>query len=147
MKILLPILLIVLLFGCSSPDKNNAKPQEYKFINNDSKPDRYIETEKAKDIANKILQTGNIEKVVVVVSGKTALVGMTPNNDSKEDLKILKTTAAKKVREVDANISKIEVSTDDDIYDRISKLNDDITNGKPLKGITDSFKGILKNAK
>lgn len=139
------VLSLFFISGCSGQKDNTAKPHYSKPLNN-SQTNRYIENEKAKSIANSILKTPGVNKTVVVISGTTALIGLDVNKNINTENNY-KHISTQKVSEIDGNITKIEVTTDSSMYKRISKLNEDITNGKPLSGAIEEFMGLIRTTK
>jgi YhcN/YlaJ family sporulation lipoprotein len=144
-KILLILVTVVLLSSCTTKKNNTDKIQYEKPLNHELQIDRYAENEKAKNIANSILEIEDVDKVVVVVTGKTALIGMSVEDSSK--LNYLKTKAVQITRSIDKNIANIKITTEPQMYNRISKLNDDILNNKPIGGIAEEFINLMKNKK
>lgn len=142
------IILIFIFFisGCSGQKENLPKPQSNPKPLNGSMINRNIENDKAKNIANSILKTPGINKAVVVLNGTTALVGLNVNKSINTENNY-KRISEQKVVEIDGNITNIEVTTDDTMYKRISKLNEDIKNGKPLGGIIEEFMGLIRRTK
>lgn len=135
------IILILIITSCTSNQGNGVRlKQNSKSQTNISK---YAENEKAKNIANSILNIPGVKKTVVVVNGKTALIGLVVDNNKDLQKSYYKEMAIQKVKAIDSSISRIQVTLEKDMYDRISKLNDDILNDKPLRGIMRDFKNLL----
>lgn len=137
--IILIFFLIIFLLGC----QNNIQPQKYSKPLSDDLLYKYSENEKAKDITKSITENSMIKNAVVVVSGNTALIGLNMNSDGN-NINNIKEDIIQKVKMFDSSISNIEISTDKEMYNRINKLNQDIINDKPIKGIVEDFINLLK---
>lgn len=144
MRLIIIILSFLLLSGCA----NKQSPKI--GINNDAgyvsqeSSDKYSENEKAKSIVQEILKLNGVEKAVVVVNKNIALIGIKLQNVSEDNRQYFKDIAVAKVKKIAPEISNAEVTFDDAMYNRISRLNNDISKGKPLDGIKDDFNNILK---
>jgi len=139
------IIILLLLAGCANQKSENNSLKYAKPIQDKSSLTRFSENEKAKKIANNILKVQGIKKVVVVVSGKTALIGLNIDKKDKNRSEYFKNIAIQKTNDIDTSISDIKVTLDDDMYNRINKLNEDISSGSPLSGVIRDFKKIFKN--
>lgn len=140
------LIMITMFSSCSNnTSEKNSKPY-VNPVEDEESLNKYSESEKARDIGKIILKTPGIQRVVVVVSGNTALIGLDIDERVRSNSGYYKNIAVEKVREIDSNISKIEVTSDAAMYERISKLNEDVLNGRPLSGISQDFKNILKKS-
>lgn len=147
LKHILLLLVFLLLFTSCTPIRSGDNEQRQRGTKiADEKPSiyRYSENEKAKRIANSILLAPGVKKVVVVVNGKMALIGLDIDSKKEDDKNYYKEIAIRETQKVDKNISNIEVTTDKIMYDRIQKLNDDIKKERPLRGILQDFMSLFK---
>jgi YhcN/YlaJ family sporulation lipoprotein len=144
MRIIVLIISLFLLTGCVGQKNDGNIPNGNKGNIISESYDKYEEDEKAKNIVNQLLNTNGIEKAVVVVNKNTALIGLKLKNTSEDNKQYFKDVAINKTREIDPNISNIEITLDELMYNRISRLNNDIKKGKPLEGIKEDFDNIFK---
>lgn len=141
MKKSLIVLLLLMLIGCNSDNVSlNNKLYEKQ---GGKKNSQYAENFKAKNMVNELIKIQGIKKAVVVINGTTVLVGLEVQ-DTSNNTGLLKDCVYQKIKIMDSNLSKVEITTNKDIYKRISKLNDDITNNRPISGIKDDFTNLLK---
>lgn len=84
-----------------------------------------------------------IDKVNVVVSGNTALVGYASPKPAQDTDKI-KTTISNKVKQLDKNITNVAVSESSDVMTRIGNIYNDITNKKPADKISNEINNLFQ---
>lgn len=137
-------LFLFIIGGCTGKNDGGGQPQNYEKPLGNSTVDKYSENEKARNIVNSILTVPGIKRVIVVVNGKTALIGLDVDNNQSGNINYLKNAAVQKTRSVEPNITNVEVTADKDMYARISKLNEDIINGKPLTGVAEDFISVIR---
>lgn len=92
---------------------------------------------RSRNIANQVAAMPEVEKAAVVITGNTALVGVTIKGSVEGKLsdqvkKKIETT----VKTVDKGIKNVVVTADPDLFDRIRLMMNDIAKGKPVSGFT-----------
>ncbi|HLR34846.1 MAG TPA: YhcN/YlaJ family sporulation lipoprotein [Tissierellales bacterium] len=96
-------------------------------------------------IVKKCTDLKDIEDAAVVISGKTALVGIDLDEDVEGEMtNELKRKVVKIVKDTDRNIENVGVSADPDIWKRIVSMADDIEDGKPLSGFANEIEEIFR---
>ena len=119
--IFLMIAIIYLFCGC------NAKSMQNNLIyaaNNDKITQGTLKSnkERAELVKSMILMINGIDNATVVITGKTALIGIKTNDDNVEEESRLKKLAEDMARKTDQDIKNVAISTDNDIYDRIKTM-------------------------
>lgn len=101
---------------------NRGKEKTYTGQNEIKKQDKRheIAEDRAETIANEINRNPQIKKAAVVVTGNTAIVGITLNEDLSDGKLIeLKRQVEKTVKKIDLEIDHVAVSSAPDLYSKI----------------------------
>lgn len=95
-------------------------------------------------IADELVKIKGIEKARVVISERRALVGVTiPNSAEGKITSDLKKQVEDTVKKTDKEIDTVAVSADADVYDRIAKIADGITEGRGIQEFGTEFKELF----
>lgn len=100
---------------------------------------------RAEKVAKKVQDLKEVNSATVIISGRTALVGVNIKNNIEGKLTTnLKNKIEKIVKNTDASITNVSVTADADLYKRISNMANDIRIGKPVSGFAKEFQEILR---
>jgi YhcN/YlaJ family sporulation lipoprotein len=101
----------------------------------------------ADNIAKAVQTVPGVKGASVVVSGNSAYVGINidikGNMDNTSKIQNLKKQTADMVRKTDSNIKTVYVSADADFIQRVSRIANDIRNGKPVEGFRDELDELV----
>ena len=101
----------------------------------------------ANEIARQAAGTQGVEKAYVVVTGKTAIIGLDlKSNITGENTKNIKNQVANKAKGT-KGITNAEVTSNPDLVARIKDIAGGISNGRPLSEFNDQLKEILNRVK
>ncbi|EKO1913789.1 YhcN/YlaJ family sporulation lipoprotein [Clostridium botulinum] len=99
---------------------------------------------RSQKIADELVKIKGIEKARVVISERRALVGVTiPNSAEGKITSDLKKQVEDTVKKTDKEIDTVAVSADADVYDRIAKIADGITEGRGIQEFGTEFKELF----
>lgn len=99
---------------------------------------------RSQKIADELVKIKGIEKARVVISERRALVGVTiPNSAEGKITSDLKKQVDDTVKKTDKEIDTVAVSADADVYDRIAKIADGITEGRGIQEFGTEFKELF----
>lgn len=100
---------------------------------------------RAEKVAKKVQDLKEVNSATVLLSGKTAIVGVNINENVEGKVTTqLKNKIEKVVKQTDASITNVNVTADADLYKRISNMANDIRTGKPISGFANEFQEILR---
>jgi len=108
-------------------------------------------TEKSKDVAraNKITQkvdaVSGVKKCAAVVSGNTVYVGVDLEDRTKKEATEIKVFS--QVAAMDPLINTVYVTSDPDLFQRLSKISDGIAKGKPVQDYQKDLNEIATSTK
>lgn len=151
------VVLSLSLIGCGTPDStkdnkntvNETTKQEVKKNTNGNtngmnKLGDYS-SERVKKVENAVNKIQGVKSSAVVITGDRALVGI--NLDSNiEDAKTkqIKTEVEKTAKSVDKSLTSVAVSSDADVFTRISKVGEGLKSGKPFSEFTNEVEEIFR---
>ncbi|MGI6113894.1 MAG: YhcN/YlaJ family sporulation lipoprotein [Mahellales bacterium] len=103
---------------------------------------------RADRIASRLANLNDINRATVVISNRTALVGV----EISDRLRGRMTTAQKRkiedeVKNVDNSINTVVVTAEPDLFTRIKNIADDIGRGRPLSGFTSEINELVNRIK
>lgn len=99
---------------------------------------------RSQKIADELVKIKGIERARVVISERRALVGVTiPNSAEGKITSDLKKQVEDTVKKTDKEIDTVAVSADADVYDRIAKIADGITEGRGIQEFGTEFKELF----
>ncbi|NFI40633.1 YhcN/YlaJ family sporulation lipoprotein [Clostridium botulinum] len=99
---------------------------------------------RSQKIADELVKIKGIERARVVISERRALVGVTiPNSAEGKITSDLKKKVDDTVKKTDKQIDTVAVSADADVYDRIAKIADGITEGRGIQEFGTEFKELF----
>ncbi|NFC89343.1 YhcN/YlaJ family sporulation lipoprotein [Clostridium botulinum] len=99
---------------------------------------------RSQKIADELVKIKGIERARVVISERRALVGVTiPNSAEGKITSDLKKKVDDTVKKTDKEIDTVAVSADADVYDRIAKIADGITEGRGIQEFGTEFKELF----
>ncbi|MCR1975129.1 YhcN/YlaJ family sporulation lipoprotein [Clostridium sporogenes] len=99
---------------------------------------------RSQKIADELVKIKGIERARVVISERRALVGVTiPNSAEGKITSDLKKQVDDTVKKTDKEIDTVAVSADADVYDRIAKIADGITEGRGIQEFGTEFKELF----
>ena len=106
----------------------------------------YDWTNNARDVQDKINQLSEIQKSTVVVTGKTALVGVTFTGSYAGELtQRIHDMVAAQVQSADASIEKVAVTSDKEDVRKIEELASKIQSGTPASDLEQEIDSIARN--
>ncbi|HDK7157373.1 TPA: YhcN/YlaJ family sporulation lipoprotein [Clostridium botulinum] len=101
-------------------------------------------SKRSQKIADELVKIKGIERARVVISERRALVGVTiPNSAEGKITSDLKKQVDDTVKKTDKEIDTVAVSADADVYDRIAKIADGITEGRGIQEFGTEFKELF----
>lgn len=123
----------------SNPDKKN------KIMDENMVDDSKDMSSRADKIAKKITNLDEVNSSSVLLAGNTCIVGV----DIKENIEGKTTSDLKQkikdnVKNTDNKVKTVSVTSDPDIFKRISNMSKDVQNGNPISGFADEFEEILR---
>lgn len=112
-------------------DSNMTNEDEDMDMNNES-------------LANSIVEMDGINDATVVTMDEIALVGVDFNGEDKisDDMK---KDIESKIKEKSDKISKVYISNEPDMYDRINTISNDVRNGNPIDDFSDDISEMIEN--
>lgn len=106
----------------------------------------YDWTNNAREVQDKINQLSEIQKSTVVVTGKTALVGVTFTGSYAGELtQRIHDMVAAQVQSADASIEKVAVTSDKEDVKKIEELASKIQSGTPASDLEQEIDSIARN--
>ena len=99
----------------------------------------------ADDVADSITRLKSIDSATVMVTDRTAYVGvmMTENYKGKMTSKI-KDQVSKQVRKVDPSVDRVFVSANPGFVKRLGDYARDVRNGHPISGLLQGFSDLVQ---
>ena len=148
-------LLILLVFGitaafsgCAIRRIPNPAPGNDMAPNRSYSPELGTAATEADNIAKAVQGIPGIKSATAVISGDAAYVGINidikSNVDNTSKIQNIKKQAADMVRNTDSNIKTVYISADADFLQRITKISNDVRNGKSIEGFKDELREIVK---
>lgn len=156
MKVLKAKILLILVIlgiavtysGCSARRIQNPTPSNDMSPNRSYSPELGTPATEADNVAKAVQGVPGIKSATAVISGDAAYVGINidvnSNLDNTSKIQNIKKQAADTVRNTDSNIKTVYISADADFLQRISKISNDVRNGKPIEGFNDELSEIVK---
>lgn len=100
--------------------------------------------DRASKITTKISDIKGVDKAHVVISEKTAIVGLNINKDYEGKVTDeLRKKVEDTVKNTDKDINTVTITADPNLTERIRKVGEDIGAGKPISGLGTEIKEIL----
>ena len=100
---------------------------------------------RSKSISEKLSAIDGVSNANVVITGKTALVGVDmPSNTESDKTTQMKNMIETKVKEIDSDIDNVVVTSDVDLSKRIKNVGSDMEGGKPLTGLVEEMEEIMR---
>lgn len=101
----------------------------------------------ADDISRQVVKIPGVENAFVVITGKTALIGLDlDNNITGKTTADIKNQAAK-IAENNKGITNAQVTSNPDLVGRVKDIADGIRTGRPLSEFSDQIMEILNRIK
>lgn len=86
-----------------------------------------------------------VKSATVVLAGSTAYVGVNlDDNVEREQTGQVKRNVATKVKDTDARVARVLVSTDPDIVTRLERIAGEVEQGRPITAFTDEIEELNK---
>lgn len=101
--------------------------------------------QKSDNITNQLNAMPEIDKVNVLVTGNTCLVGYSPAN-TQGDPNARKNMVIEKVKQIDPNLNNVVASESQDVMSRISQLMNDMANNRSMDEINREVMQLIKTA-
>lgn len=100
---------------------------------------------RSEEIANSIVEMDGINDASVVIRDNTALVGVDATDTTEGEVsEEMKQNIEAKVKEVDENITEVYVSAEEDLFDRINEIAQNIRKGDPIEDFADDLDDLVK---
>lgn len=134
--------------GCATRRVPNPAPGTKSTPSKSYSPELGTPATDADNLAKAVQKIPGIRSATAVISGDAAYIGINIDINSSIDntskIQSIKKQAADTVRNTDKNIKTVYVSADADFIQRITKISDDVRNGKPVEGFRDELNEIVK---
>lgn len=102
-------------------------------------------SERAKNIAEVIKALPKVEKVTVIVTGNTAVVGAElASNVKHKEVDEIKKLIEEKTYSADASLKNVSVTVSPEIVKRINYIAQDLNKGKPIEGLAEELGSIIR---
>jgi len=102
----------------------------------------------ADNIVQAVQKIPGIKTVSAVTNGDTAYIGVNLDTnsgiDNTSEIQLIKQQIADTARSVDSDIETVYVSADADFMEKITKISNDIRNGRPIESFKDELDNIVK---
>jgi YhcN/YlaJ family sporulation lipoprotein len=124
-----------LITGCTPARKPAPRPTKTAPTPTDRTkmtPDK----QRADRIAREATQIKGVRKTVVVVSGKTAFIGLDLETREGAASKRVKDQVARRVTTAEPSLKTVNVTADPDLVTRLRKVADGINKGKPVSSFS-----------
>lgn len=132
------IFVFSMMIGGCAPSKKPLLPNPAPVpTKNNVIPTRTNANAKADKIAREVDKVAGVKKCTVVVSGRTAYLGIDlAANIDKSKTKAVENAATTKCKKADSTIKTVLVTSDVDTVIRLKKIYNGITVGKPISSFT-----------
>ena len=101
--------------------------------------------QRAQNIARRVAALNDVNSATAVITGNTALVGVDLKGTTNDNLTTnIRNKVETAVKEADKNITTVNVTTNPDLYSRISTIARNISNGRPLNDFANDIQDILR---
>lgn len=140
------VLLILFSLNLSACANKNVAPTPTKITPEKSAPPTVTDlSQRADKIAKQLTTIKGVKAANVVISGDTALVGITLDKTVKGDItNNIKSEVDKKVKAIDSKIKTVAVSADPDIVQRITDIGTGISQGKPMSEFSTEIQELFR---
>lgn len=99
----------------------------------------------ASRIAADVSKVNGVEKATVVVSGRTAFIGLTLRpNVEKSRTERIKSEVASRAKKVEPTLTRVNVTSDPNLVARIKRIADSVKSGKPVSGFASELAEIAR---
>jgi len=96
-------------------------------------------------IAKKVNHLKEVKNTTVLLSGNTAIIGVEIDRNVQGQMTDdLKNKIIKAVKDADGSIRNVSVTANPDLFTRISNIEKDIRDGRPISGFAEEFQEILR---
>ncbi|NLK21426.1 MAG: YhcN/YlaJ family sporulation lipoprotein [Epulopiscium sp.] len=107
--------------------------------------DMEYNTQRANRIAEKIARLPEVEKTTVVITGNTALIGLSlGTNTGEEQVNQIKKKVEKETFLMDASLKNISITSSPEIVERIIDISKGINKGRPINGLSEELGAIIR---
>ncbi len=98
-------------------------------------------------IADKVVQTGYVEKASVLVLGDTAYIGVVQKPGVHRDMSVsTKSHLARIIKGYNNRIKMVYISANPDVYSHFQNFASEISQGRPVRGLWNNFRSIVIRA-
>lgn len=133
------------------PGTDLGEPRDNRMLPDNNRPivDNRTTTDNMSDRVNRIVRevenVRDVRRAVVVITDRTALVGVDLTSGTKGELNSqIKREVEDAVKRADKDITKVSVTADPDIFTRIENIARDIGKGRPLSGFGTQIEEIIR---
>ncbi|MGR3764586.1 YhcN/YlaJ family sporulation lipoprotein [Rossellomorea sp. NS-SX7] len=98
----------------------------------------------SKEAANNVADLKEVKRAYVLTTERNAYVAAVLENGEDGVSQKLEDKVAKQIRDVDAGIDNVYVSTNPDFFDRMRGYADRAENGEPIEGFGDELVNVLQ---
>lgn len=148
---LMALVLLVLcgLAGCTAARKPERKPTPPRTTQTPSTaprstaPSTTADRAMADRVAREAVRVSGVKEATVVISGRTAYIGLTLNPNVKKTRTItIKKVVADRVRTAEPSLTRVNVTSDPDLVARLKRISDGIKKGKPVSSFASELAEI-----
>ena len=136
-----------LISGCTPARKPTPSPTKTAPTPTDKTKMTTPDKKRAKKIAVKVTQVNGVQKVVVVVTDKTAFIGLDLESREEAAATKIKEEVARRVKASEPNLKTVNVTADPDLVTRLRKIADGINKGKPVSSFSRELNEIGREIK
>lgn len=102
-------------------------------------------SDRADRIKNQVSKLKDVKSATVVITERTALVGINLTSGTKGELNSkIKKDVEDTVKKADKDIERVAVTSDPDIFTRIENIGKDIGQGRPISGFATEVEEIIR---
>lgn len=149
-SLMISLLIVVFgLSGCTAARKPERKPASPRTVQTPSTspkttaPSATSERTMCERIAREAVKVNGVREATVVVSGRTAYIGLNLEpNVKKERTVAIKRVVADRAKAAEPSLLKVNVTSDPDLVARLKRIADGIKKGRPVSSFASELAEI-----
>jgi YhcN/YlaJ family sporulation lipoprotein len=131
--------------GCATQQKPESRQQMNRTQPVRDQADLRTTPRLADDVADSITRLKSIDSATVMVTDRTAYVGVMMNENYKGKMTSkIKDQVSKQVRKVDPSVDRVFVSANPGFVKRLGDYARDVRNGHPISGLLQGFSDLVQ---